>query len=176
MDPLDVTWLPFELHADTPNEGIPLSEYFGSSPERVASMQDGLRRRAEDLGLAFRTPEILSNTRRAHILSEYARDEGKLDGLHRVLFQMNFVEGRNLGDDDVLREAARTAGLDPDAAMAALGEPRYLERVESSFQRAREIGITGVPAFIVEGKYKIVGAHPLEALRDAFQRIAQAEV
>jgi predicted DsbA family dithiol-disulfide isomerase len=154
---------------------MPLSEYFGASRERVATMQEGLRARAADLGLPFQSPEILSNTRKAHILSEYSRDLGKLEELHRELFRANFVEGLNLGDDAVLREMAARAGLDPDEAMAALEEPRYVERVEAAFGRSRQIGITGVPTFIVEGKYMIVGAHPFDALRDAFRRIAAGE-
>jgi predicted DsbA family dithiol-disulfide isomerase len=170
-----VTWRPFELHEDTPAEGIPVAEYFGRPREQVERMQEGLRNRAGELGLPFASPEILSNTRKAHILSEYARDEGKFEALHRELFRANFVEGRNLADDVVLREMAGRAGLDPEAAMASLERPDYRERVERSLERAREIGITGVPTFIVDDKYMVVGAHPYEALRDAFRRIVALE-
>ncbi len=138
-------------------------------------MQSGLRARAEEFGLPFNPPEILSNTMKAHILSEYARDQEKFDTLHRRLFRANFVDGLNLSDDDVLQDAARTAGLDPEAAMEAITDPRYRERVEAAVERSRQLRITGVPAFIVEGKYKIVGAHPLETLRDAFRRIGEME-
>jgi predicted DsbA family dithiol-disulfide isomerase len=138
-------------------------------------MQSGLTVRAKELGLPFNPPEILSNTMKAHILSEYARDQGKFDALHRELFRANFAEGLNLSDDDVLQEAARKAGLDPEAAMEAIADPSYRERVEAAIERSRQLRITGVPTFIVEGKYKIVGAHPLETLRDAFRRIGEME-
>ena len=136
-------------------------------------MQEGLRRRAAELGLPFNAPEILANTRKAHILAEYARDRGRLDELHRELFRANFVAGRNLGDHAVLSETATRAGLDPEEAMAALERPEYLERVARTFRRSRQIGISGVPTFIVAGKYMIVGAHPFAALRDAFRQIVQ---
>ena len=172
---LEVTWLPFELHADTPPQGIPLAEYFGAPRERVAGMQSGLRKRAQELGMPFNPPEVLSNTLKAHILSEYARDEGKFAALHHELFGRNFVAGENLADEAVLRDAAASAGLDPDAAMRALGASEYRERVEASIERSRQLGISGVPTFIVEGKYKIVGAHPFDVLRDALRRIAELE-
>ncbi len=138
-------------------------------------MQQGLQERAESLGLRFQAPKVLSNTRKAHIMSEYARDEGKLDALRRATFRANFAEGRNLADDGVLRDLAAEAGLDPDTALAAISDPRYVQRVDAAAQRSRALGITGVPAFIIEDKYKIVGAHPLDVLRDAFRRIADEQ-
>ena len=170
---LEVRWLPYELNEDTPEEGIPLSEYYGVTPDRVASMQTGLQRRAAELGLPFRAPEMLSNTRKAHRLAEYAREQGKLEPLHRALFHAHFVEGRNLADDEVLRELARAAQLDPAEALAALDDPRYGAAVEANLQRARDIGVTGVPTFLVDGRYKIVGAQPYAELRDILLRIAE---
>lgn len=172
---LDVRRLPYELQEETPEEGVSLSEYYGVPQERVGSMQDGVRARAEELGMSFRTPEMLCNTRKAHILAEYAREKGTLDPLRRELFRANFVEGLNLADDHVLRHMAEQAGLDPQEAMAALYDPRYAAMVAAALQRARDIGITGVPTFIVDGKYRIVGAHPLEAMRDTLRRITATE-
>lgn len=171
---LDVHWRPFELNDDTPEEGLPLAEYFGVPKEDVASRQEGVRSRAAELGMPFRSPDIICNTRKAHILSEYAREKGRLEPLHRALFQAYFAEGLNLADGEVLREMAQRAGLDPEEALAALGAPRYLAAVDAALQHARDLGITGVPTFIVEGKYKMVGALPFEALRDALRQIAVA--
>ncbi|MFZ5815771.1 MAG: DsbA family oxidoreductase, partial [Bacillota bacterium] len=84
-----------------------------------------------------------------------------------------FVEGQNLADEAVLREAAARAGLDPDAALAAVKEGRYEQRLEEFAAQARAYGITGVPTFIINNRYKIVGAHPYERLRDLFRQIAR---
>lgn len=173
---LEVTWQPFELHADTPEEGIPVAEYFELPEERVEKMHEDLRQRAAELGLPFKSPVHLSNTRKAHILSEFARREGRLDALHRELFKANFVEGRNLGDEDVLRDVAARAGLDPVESIRSLEQPEYAQSLEQALARSQQLEITGVPAFIVEGKYMIVGAHPYEALRDTLRQIARGEV
>lgn len=166
--------MPFELHPETPEAGLPLSEYFRMPVERVAAMQEGLSARAADLGLEFRPPEVLVNTRKAHIMTEYARDQGRTEDLVRAMFHANFVLGLNLADEDVLRDLAVDAGLEAPAALSAVQDARYAGRVNAAEQRSRALGITGVPAFIVEQKYKIVGAHPYEALCDALRRIAGA--
>ncbi len=170
---LDVTWLPFELHPDTPEAGMPLTQYFGTSPERLEPMLRGLRERAEPLGLPFNPPQNLVNTRKALLLAEHARDEGKLDVLHPRLFRAYFAEGRNLADEGELRELARDAGLDPDRALEAVRERRHVERLSGAMELARLYGISGAPTFIINERYKIVGAQPYEALRDAFWQIAR---
>lgn len=171
---LDVTWLPFELHPETPVASMPLSDYFSHlTPDQVDQMHEGPKARAAELGLPFNQPPILANTRKALALAEYARDAGRLDALHMPLFQAFFVRGQNLADEGVLREVAATAGLDPDAALSAVNEGRYAERLNEYAEQARAYGVTGVPAFIVNNRYKIVGAHPYEKLRDAFRQIQQ---
>lgn len=169
-----MTWLPFELHPDTPHETIGIAAYFGHlSPDQVEQMLQGPKARANAMGLPFNPPPFLANSRRALQLAEYARDQGKLDALHVPLFQAYFVKGQNLSDEAVLREAAATAGLDPDAAMAVINEGRYDERLDQYTAQARQYGITGVPAFIINDKYKIVGAHPYERLVEVLRKIGQ---
>lgn len=169
-----MTWLPFELHPDTPQETIPLTEYFGHlSPAQIGQMHAGLKARADELGLPFSPPPILANTRKALALAEYARDQGKLEALHTPLFQAYFVKGQNLADEEVLREVAASAGLEPDAALAAIADGQYEERLDQYAAQARSYGITGVPTFIINNKYKIVGAQPYERLKEIFEQIAR---
>lgn len=145
----------------------------GNSPERIREMHQGLKARAAEFGLEMEPPTRLFNTRPAHLLTEYARDLGKADQVLTLLFRANFVEGRNVGDPDVLREIAEQAGLDPDAAMAALGSSEYEERLNRASAEARAYGVTGVPAFIIEDRYRIVGAQPYDQLAAAFRQVQQ---
>lgn len=151
-----------------------MAEYFGVPPERLREMSGGPRARAMAMGLPFNQPERISNTRRAHLLSEYARAEGKLDALRPALFRAYFAQGRNLFDLDVLKELAEGAGLDPEQASDAILSGRYDERLDRLLAEAGEQEITGVPAFIAGRRYLIVGAYPYEQLREALLRI-QAE-
>lgn len=169
-----MTWLPFELHSETPPETIALTDYFKNfGPDQIKQMHAGLKARADELGLPLNPPMHLSNTRKALALAEYARDLGKLEDLHMPLFQAYFVKGQNLYDDAVLREVAEAAGIDADAALAAVAEGRYEERLDEYARQARSYGITGVPTWIINNKYKVVGAQPFERLREVFLQISQ---
>lgn len=151
-----------------------MSDYTGSSPENVREMHQGLKARAAEFGLRMEPPTTLYNTRPAHLLAEYARDLGKVNEIQPRLFRVNFVEGRNLADREVLREVARDAGLDPDAAMAALGSDEYEDRINRAAAEARAYGVTGVPAFIIEQRYRIVGAQPYDQLAAAFRQVQES--
>lgn len=168
-----MTWVPFELHPDTPPEGVELAKYFGAEPAAMERMYRGLKERAEELGLPLNPPPILANTHKALMLAEGARDAGKLDQLHMPLFQAYFVDGRNLADEDLLISLAAKAGMDADAARAALTNPEYDQRIERSMAESRAYGVTGAPTFIIADRFKVVGAQPYERLRDALRNIAQ---
>lgn len=172
---LEVTWLPFELHPGTPAEGVPLTDLFNQPEASIRRMHQGLTARAAELDLPMDPPLTLYNTRAAHLLTEYARDQGREDAVHHECFRANFVDGRNLAQPDVLRDVAQRAGLDPQAALAALENPEYQDRLRRFADQARAAGVTGVPAFIIEDRYRIVGAHPYPQLVGAFRQI-QAEI
>lgn len=137
-------------------------------------MHQGLKARAREFGLEMEPPATLFNTRPAHRLAEFARDMGEAPEVMRLLFRVNFVEGRNLADSDVLREVAEAAGLDPDAAIAALESEEYEERIKRAGAEARAYGVSGVPAFIIEDRYRIVGAQPYDQLAAAFRQVQDA--
>ena len=118
---------------------------------------------------------MLFNTHKGLLLAEYARDMGKGEEVHRRLFHVYWAERRNLADAAVLREVAEQVGLNPDAAMAAIENPEYEERVRRSMSQAQAYGVNGVPTFIVEDKYMIVGAQPYEDLLDAFHQIQKMQ-
>lgn len=172
---VEVTWMPFQLNPATPPEGLTLAEYFGGRmpPDRLAMMHAELKARAGAMGLPMDPPPFICNTRRAHELAEFARDRGRLDALVLPLFQAYFVQGRNLYEERVLGEAAEAAGLDPAEALEAVRAGRYADRVDERLALAGRYGIHSVPTFIVNERYKIVGAQPYEVLRDALRSIAQ---
>lgn len=166
--------MPFELHPETPPEGAPLAEELRHlSAAQLAMMMENLRQRAAELGLPLNPPANLFNTRRALQLAEFARDLGRLEDLHRPLFQAYFVDGANLSDEGVLRRVAEAAGLDAEAALAAVREGRYARRLAEAAAEADRCGVRAVPTFIINDRYKVVGAHPYENLREALRRVAR---
>lgn len=91
------------------------------------------------------------------------------DRIHDALFSAHFVEDRNLYELDVLVEAARSVGLDPDEATHTIIDGTMAPAVDEDWARARRMGVTGVPTFLF-GELPVVGAQPYETLAMAYER------
>jgi predicted DsbA family dithiol-disulfide isomerase len=159
---LDIRWLPFELNPDMPEAGVPRSEYrarkFGA--QRSAELDARMKALGQEDGVAFAFDRMQStpNTRRAHMLIAHATTEGRGDGIVEALFRAYFEEARDIGDPEVLAEIAAAQGLSPEAARAALGSDVLRDGVVLLERRASDIGIGGVPFFILESGQAVSGA------------------
>ena len=165
---MDVEWRAYLLHPETPAEGQQLPD---AIQRRMASTLDALRRRARASGREMVAPPIISNTRRAHEAAFFARDTGRHEAFHQAVFHAYYGEGKDIGRWDVLEEAAREAGLDPDVMRRAVEAGTYHDAVEAELESARELGITGVPTFIFDDRLAVVGAQPFEVFRQAMAEL-----
>jgi predicted DsbA family dithiol-disulfide isomerase len=162
----------YEIHPDTPPEGVLLERLFGPG---IRQSQEGLRRRAVELGLHFEPPELLSNSRLAVEAAEFARDAGKHPEFHREVLAAYFARSEDIGDIAVLVRAAEQVGLDAAALRAALADGTYSARRQAAEDEARELGIAGVPTFIFSDGPKVVGAQPLDHFRRLLAGLVAAE-
>lgn len=144
---------------------MPLEQYF---PEpRLSMMRAHLRQFARGFGLEDLTsPPRLSNTRRALAIAEYARDEGKLDAFRDAAMTVYWREQAGLDSHEALARAATLAGLDPERALGAAGDPVYQSRVDEHSAQGRAKGVTGIPSFFI-GDAFVVGCQPYEVLAEA---------
>jgi predicted DsbA family dithiol-disulfide isomerase len=163
----EITWLPFDLHPEYPPEGIPrqqLIDRYGPG------MTDHVRGIFERAGLDYNpNPEIVPNSRLALRLTELARDRGLHEPVHDRLMDAYWAEGRNIGDAAELGQLAAEAGL-ADVEGVFDGDA-YLDRVLASTAEAQSLGITGIPAFLLDSKLLILGAQPREVFERAFERL-----
>lgn len=166
--PLTVEWLPFEIHPETPAEGVLLAEAY---PELDAEEFFGeLDRRGRSLGVRFAPLTLLSNSRPALEAGEFARDHGRHEAFHGAVFRRYFSEGRDIGDLEIILEAAREVGLDENELTRALETKVYAKRLEAIASAAREQGARAIPRFVIEGGETIIGAQPLETFRAALRQ------
>jgi predicted DsbA family dithiol-disulfide isomerase len=114
------------------------------------------------------------NSGRALRLSELARDAGVLDRLHPRLMLGYWSRRRDIGDPEVLVEEAASVGIDEPSARAALDSPELGERVALSTRDALSIGITGVPAWAVDGRILVPGAQPHAVFERVMRRLGHA--
>lgn len=176
---IDIHFQPFELNPHMPPEGQDIAEHiaqkYGSTPEQLARTQEAIRARGAELGFEFNMDKRsrIYNTFDAHRLLHWAGLEGRQHALKRTLFAAYFTEGQNPSDREVLIEAARNAGLDPDRAREVLESNRYAQEVHEREQFYQERGIHAVPSVIINDKYLIQGGQPVDVFERALRKIAQ---
>ena len=164
---MNVDWRFLEIHPETPPEGMPVSE-LGYPPEQWRQMMEHLSRMADEENIPLADREFTTNSRKALLLAEAAKEEGPgvFSALNEKLFQVFFGEGRNIGDDTVLRRLAEEAGLPPAVVDRAWSDPSYGERLGANQADASRLGIRGVPTFLI-GKRILMGAVSTETLLSA---------
>jgi predicted DsbA family dithiol-disulfide isomerase len=162
-------WLSFELHPETPPEGMPYAKRFPDAD--VEKMYENIRKRGDEFGIKFGPRLLLSNSRMSLEASEYARDMGQYELFHERMFYTYFTESKDIGNPEVIKESASICGLDTDELVKALKERRYAHRLEASRKEAEKIHLTGVPTFIINGKTKVVGAQQITVFKDLLGKI-----
>jgi predicted DsbA family dithiol-disulfide isomerase len=166
---VEVEWRPYYLYFDTPPEGRELSEHVKQA--RANGSEERLRSIATSYGMEFRSVERIYNTRLAHEATEYAREHGKVEEFHKVVFRMVYAEGKDPSQWDVLRSAAQEVGLNGEAMQKAVESETYKANVEEQVRWAYQIGVTGVPTYVINDRYAIVGAQPYEVFKNALEKI-----
>ena len=161
-------WVSYELHPETPPSGMLLSERFKGYD--LSSFYDQLRAQGKAVSVEFGNVKVLSNSRLALMASEYARDLDRYDSFHENIFHAYFTEGLDIGKLDVIADVAGKSGLDEKATLNAVRDDRYASRLNETRKEGSLIGLTGVPLFVIENKYKIVGAQPIEKFRDLLDK------
>jgi predicted DsbA family dithiol-disulfide isomerase len=156
-------WTHFPLHPDTPTEGITLEELFTGRHVDIPAMQARMRGLMAQEGLPYGERTRTFNSRLAQELGTWAATQANGAGIHDALFRAYFVDGKNIGSIDTLVEIAEAIGLSGSEARQVLVSRRYESAVDADWQRARQLGITGVPTFVANGR-GVVGAQPYEVL------------
>jgi predicted DsbA family dithiol-disulfide isomerase len=136
-----------------------LRRKYGMGPEQVAAGHARLSEMGAAVGFDFHFERIqLGNTFDAHRMAQAARGSEQEHALIRGLFVAYFTDGRLLSDHEVLRDVARTAGLDDVLIDKVLGGELFAREVRLDESAAQELEVTGVPFFLVDGRWPIPGA------------------
>ena len=104
---------------------------------------------AESLGVSMQRPTLMTRTRKAHEAVAFARSRAKDVALHEAIYRAYWQEGRDIGRIDVLSELGAEVGLDPVELRIALDVDQWTERVEEDQALARQLGLSGVPAYLL---------------------------
>ena len=170
---IEVDWRPYYLRPDTPPEGLDLPAYILKA--RANGSEERLQSMANMHGMEFKSTERIYNTRIAHEATEYAREHGKGNEFHRVVFRKVYADGQDISKWDVLRSAAEEVGLDASDMQSVVDGGKYTAQVAEQVQWAQQIGVSGVPTYVINDRYAVVGAQPYEAFKRALAQIFKKE-
>ena len=166
---LAVEWRPFEIHPETPKEGAFTEEL--SFPKGYLEMAfANVKRLADEDGLQLKFSEKLPNSRLALYISEFARKKGKFEEFHKLVLEAYWLEGKDIGDKNLLLDLAESVGLNKNEIEVYLSTDEPFKVVQKSLKELRTYGINGVPTFLIEDRL-IVGAQPYEIFKNLINEI-----
>lgn len=173
-----VHFLPYELNPSTPEEGVDhkahLTAKFGGVHVLDAA-HDRLTALGKEAGIDYKFDAIQKtpNTFNAHRVLWLAETEGKGNETQEVFFKAYFTDGKDLGDKKTLAELAVMAGLDKAKVEKLLAGVEGEKEVREAEEKAYDMGITGVPFFIFNGKIGVSGAQSVETFIKALEQASQ---
>jgi predicted DsbA family dithiol-disulfide isomerase len=160
---IDIRWTAFPLHPNTPEEGLTLEKLFEGRSIDLGEVMARLKKVADEEGLPFGERHMTYNSRLAQELGKWAESQGMGEPFHNAVFHAYFVEGGNIGKIQELVDVARSVGLSGEEAKEVLEARGFKEAVDSDWSRARGMGVTAVPTFLLDQRF-VVGAQPYEVL------------
>lgn len=175
-DHIEVVWKSYQLDPTIPEVANESHENYlvkrkGMSPEKVNEMLRHVTQSAKQAGLDYRFDKsLMVNSKKAHQLIQLAKTKNLGDEAEERLFQAFFTEGKSIADRETLTQLGRDIGLDENELQAAFTDVKYAKLVEDDINEARQIGVQGVPFFVVDRKYAVSGAQPPQAFLETLQK------
>ncbi|MER8235260.1 DsbA family oxidoreductase [Streptomyces sp. NPDC101490] len=174
QDEVEVVWRSYELGPEAEHEPGPTAEKVmeqwmdpAAVPVRVAQIKEHGRKEGVELNMHLSTPV---NSFDAHRLTHLAAARGGADEMVERLLHGYHTAAVNIADHDVLVRLAEEAGLDAAEARGVLAGDAYADAVRADEQRARDLGVSGVPSVVVDGLPPVSGVMDPAALVEHLER------
>jgi len=176
----EIRWRPFQLDPTLPPQGkdrdVYMREKFGNG-SKIDDIHKQLTELGDENGIVFdfeaitRAPNTLDAHRVIHWAAQAAPDtQNKLVG---TLFSLYFEQGQDIGDHEVLVDAAASVGMDAAVVARLLESDADKATIREEIDTANRIGVRGVPCFIIDQKYAVMGAQNADVLADAIRQTAE---
>ena len=172
----EVIWRPFFLDPSIPSEGLSREKYmkdkFGN--RNLKAMHQSLEDAGTKDGVPYQFDKITRtpNTLDAHRLIRWAKQAGKQEAVVEALFLAYWRDGKDVGDHKVLSEVATSAGMDGKEIVTLLSQDTDKREVMEEVEEAYQLGVQGVPTFIIDNRYGVSGAQEAEALAATLRQVA----
>lgn len=186
-DAVEIEWKSYQLDPSLPEQALKGTDVYhylakskGISVEQSTKMHNDVAAWAQGVGLSYRFDKtVVANSMKAHRIIQYSKQQGLGDVAEERLFQAYFTEGKDLSDHEVLKSLGKEIGLTEAGVDEALTDARYVHLVQQDIRQAAQLGIRGVPFFLIDGKYAVSGAQPttvfLQGLEQAYNAWKQEQ-
>lgn len=149
-----------------------LAKKYGMSVEQAKASTENVVQMAKEIGLDYQMDTLIqTNTFDAHRLTMLAKEKGLMIEMTERLLHAYFTESKHIGDHDTLTELAVEVGLDAEEVKNMLASDAMADVVKADIDTARQIGVTGVPFFLINKKYALTGAQPTETFVQALKKV-----
>ena len=178
-DTFSTSWLPFYLNPASPKVGVDKLQYYQSKfgDEKAAMIIDRLKGVGKEVGISFSFGGKTGNTRDSHRLIQLGKTKGP-DMQTRVveeLFKSYFENEGDITSHEMLQAAGVNAGLDALDVKEWLNSDKGGPQVDREVRESQMRGVSGVPNFVMQGKYEIGGAQDAESFVKVFERIKEID-
>lgn len=168
-DNIDIEWKSFQLAPDFKKENTNkdsydmIAEKYGKDRQWSLDMHDNITQQAKTVGLDYHFEKtVMANSFDAHRLAHLAKKHNAGNALEELIFKAYFTEGKDVSDHAVLIELGQQVGIDADEIREMLASNDYSQAVRQDIIEAQNIGVRGVPFFVMDRKYAVSGAQPEE--------------
>lgn len=176
-EPITIRYRAYQLNPDTPKEGVPFWEYMGAMKGGIEGAKQMVQHAAnagEAAGIPFQFDQVSvwPNTLASHQLIKLAPPELQtemVDAIYRAYFE----NGQDIGQLDTLVNIAGLLGMDEIETRLLIEKGEKLDEIREDLEYAKQLQITGVPFFVVDGKLALSGAHPVENFLKAFRQVSE---
>ncbi len=181
-DEVEIEWKSFQLDPTIVTDASKtvhqfLAERKGISPEQARQMNDRVTNMAKEVGLTYHFDKaIVANSFDAHRFSHLAKQHGVQNEAEEVLFASYFTEGKNTADQQTLMELGTKIGIDAGEVKEMLNDNLFAEQVNADIDEAQQIGVSGVPFFVVNRKYAVSGAQESTTFLQLLNKVYEEDI
>lgn len=175
-DNIEVIWKSYQLDPSIPDVANETYEDYlvkrkGMSRDQVKAMLQNVTNAAKQAGLDYHFDKSqMVNSHKAHQLIQFAKTKNLGNEAEERLFQAFFTEGKSVADIETLTQLGKEIGLDEAELQTAFTDEKYARLVQDDIREAREIGVSGVPFFVIDRKYAVSGAQPPQAFSETLEK------
>ena len=173
---IEIIWKSYQLDPTFPESVTEdyhqyLVKRKGMTAEQVKGMLDNVTQSAKQVGLEYNLDKsVIVNSLNAHKFIQFAKTKGLGDLAEEKLFHAFFTDAKNIADLDTLTQIGKDIGINEAEIKTAFTDEKYTAQVKHDIQEAQQIGVQGVPFFVLDRKYAVSGAQPPQAFTQSLEQ------